>query len=251
MQKELARKRRNMIATVQATGQPIRTPVYGSGPGTYYGSGYRPSGGYRPYKPGESPGGTSPFGQEGGPSGGNGFDPCAILFPSKGPEYEVCRGVTGLLPGVPGTGGPSGTSNPYQDPGTDVACREGTYRVGDQCVAPGDIFPGGDPFLTPAGGVAVVGSFGLPAIRPAIVGQRASRRGMQPIRQCPTGMVLGRDNLCYPRQVLPRRSKYRKWRGDPRPKVSAQDWKTLQRAESVKGKVKEVAKTAGYSVKRR
>lgn len=139
---------------------------------------------------------------------------------------------------APGGGGgmPVGPSG-----GGNGGCPPDRIRVGDNCVAPGDAFPGGDPFTTPAGGRAVQGSFGLPAISP-VVEQR-------PHRSCPTGMVLGKDNLCYPRQILPRNSRFRKWRPGQRPPISAGDWKALKRMKSTKRKARDIAETAGGKVK--
>lgn len=65
--------------------------------------------------------------------------------------------------------------------------------------------------------------------------------------RCPRGMVLAIDNLCYLKQLLPRRSKLRKWRGAPRPPISAADWKRLRVAERVKDKAKDIADTAGFT----
>lgn len=203
-------------------------------------------GGYAPLKPGPGPTGipgvpTAPTG--GGGGGPGGFDPCGYL-----PSYlqDACRYAGGQLPS-------GGGLNPYAPRnggggnggggGGGVSCPQGTYKVGNRCVSPGDAFPGGDPFTFPAGGRTTMGAFGMPAVTP-VAEQRVRRR-------CPDGMVLGKDDLCYPKQVLPRRSKYRKWRGDPKPKISAQDWKTLKRAERVEEKAKEVAKTAGWKVTRR
>lgn len=123
------------------------------------------------------------------------------------------------------------------------SCGPGRVRIGDQCVAPGDAFPGGSPMTVPAGGNAVQGAFGMPAMTP-VTEQRVHRT-------CPEGMVLGKDNLCYPKQVLPRRSKFRKWRPSPRPKVSHADFKAIRKAKSVKKKLKSLGKDAGLKVKNR
>lgn len=122
-------------------------------------------------------------------------------------------------------------------------CPDGTVKIGNRCVAPGDAFPGGDPFTTPAGQQAVQGSFGMPAITPTI-----ERRVH---RTCPTGMVLGRDNLCYPRAVLSRRSKFRKWKGEKRPPISAADVKALRKVDRIRKKVRDLGKKADLKVKKR
>lgn len=120
--------------------------------------------------------------------------------------------------------------------GASQECREGCYKVPflDECVCPGDVFPGGEPATQDPGGVAVQGSFDLPAIRPTV-----ERRVH---RTCPAGMVLGRDDLCYPKQVLSRRNRFRKWRQPPRPKISAADWKAIRKAERLKERLKDLTK---------
>ena len=60
-----------------------------------------------------------------------------------------------------------------------------------------------------SGGQAVAGAFGMPAMVPLAESRR--------MLSCPAGMVLGRDDLCYPKQVLRRDSKFRKWRPGMRP----------------------------------
>lgn len=216
---------------------PGFTPTSGPGAG-FPGYTPRPPVQIPPFPLTNSPGGTVPA-----PTAGGGFDPCRLLGPPESIQYQLCAGVGGMIP-VPG--------NPYapQEPnggggggGGVSPCPTGYIKVGDRCVSPGDAFPGGDPFTVPAGGGAVQGAFGLPAIQPAVRQQRRL--------DCPEGMVLGKDNLCYPKQILGRRSKYRKWKGDRKPKVSAREWSQLQKANRTKEKVKEVAKEAGFSCKRR
>jgi len=81
---------------------------------------------------------------------------------------------------------------------------------------------------------------------PVQVGQIQRRDGsVGPILRCARGMVLGMDNLCYPKAVLPRRSKFRKWRGQARPAVSAADVKAIRTAAAAKGRVLALAKDVG------
>ena len=96
------------------------------------------------------------------------------------------------------------------------------------------------------GGVAVVGGFGLPAMQPEVVGQIRRRDGtVGAILRCARGMVLGVDSLCYPKAVLPRRSKFRKWRGQPKALISGADVKAIRRAAAVKDRVLGLAKDVG------
>lgn len=115
--------------------------------------------------------------------------------------------------------------------------------MGDSCITLGDLFPGGDPGVTPAGGNAVMGAFGLPAMTPVTQSRI--------VRNCGPGMVLGKDNLCYPRSILSRRSKFRKWRQPPRPPVTSGDVKAIRRAARAKKRVKGLAKDVGFSCKKR
>lgn len=95
-------------------------------------------------------------------------------------------------------------------------------------------------------GQAVVGAFGLPAMVPEQVGSIQRRDGsVGPILRCGSRMVLGTDNLCYPKALLPRRSKFRKWRQPPRPTISAADTKAIRRAGRAKDRVLELAKSVG------
>lgn len=95
-------------------------------------------------------------------------------------------------------------------------------------------------------GQAVVGSFGMPAMIPEVVGSIQRRDGtVVPIRRCGSRMVLGTDDLCYPKALLPRRSKFRKWRAAPRPAVSAADTKAIRQAGRAKDRVLNLAKDVG------
>jgi hypothetical protein len=92
-----------------------------------------------------------------------------------------------------------------------------------------------------SGGQAVVGSFGLPALAPAIVGEINGK----PIRRCAKGSVLGTDELCYSKAVLPPRSMFRKWKRPPRPALSRRDEVAIRRAAGAKQRVLTLAKEAG------
>lgn len=91
-------------------------------------------------------------------------------------------------------------------------------------------------------GVVVQGSFGLPAALP--IGETRT------VRSCGPRMVLGIDNLCYPKAVLPPRSKFRKWRRAPKPPITRRDVVAIRRASAAKDRVAELAKDVGLSVSR-
>lgn len=86
-------------------------------------------------------------------------------------------------------------------------------------------------------GQAVEGAFGMAAFVP--------EEEMRLTLVCPPGHVLGDDELCYPKAVLPRRSKFRKWRGEMRPPVSAADAKAIRKAAAAKERVLLLAKSVG------
>jgi len=163
------------------------------------------------------------------PSGGLATAACNLL---SGTARDLCLIAAGFFPG----GTPAA-------PGTGIAttgCGPGLIRVGDTCVALGDAFPGGDPVTSGAGGVATVGAFGLPALSPTGISRI--------VRKCGRGMVLGIDNLCYPKAVLTSRSKFRKWRRPPKPPISRRDVVAIGRAARARDRVLELAKDVGLSV---
>lgn len=149
-----------------------------------------------------------------------------------------------------GTGGDSGSDSPFSD------CPEGTFPnpIGTGCVRvdAGAALPGGDPFvsLDREFGDAVIGAFGIPAIVPAVVGTIRDAQGREkPIRKCPFGAVLGKDDLCYNKGSIPKQ--FRKWRPAPKPPMSAADAKALRRIGTLQKKVKGLAKSANLTCKRK
>jgi len=86
-------------------------------------------------------------------------------------------------------------------------------------------------------GQAVIGAFGIPAEVPD---EELVRRLV-----CPPGTVLGKDELCYMKAVLPRRSRFRKWRPAPRPTLSRADENHIRKAAAAKERVLVLAKKAG------
>jgi len=82
-------------------------------------------------------------------------------------------------------------------------------------------------------GDAVLGAFNIPALEPAIVGDIQRNDGSTAlIRRCPRGMVLGRDELCYPREILRRNSRFRKHRPGPRPILTGGQRSAIREAKS-------------------
>jgi len=137
-----------------------------------------------------------------------------------------------------------------------AGCPAGFKLVNGRCVVAGitglaqRLIPGGETGLLPTAadefGEAVVGSFGVPALVPAQVGTIARRDGtVSPILRCPRGSVLGIDELCYNKAVLP--VKFRKWAPGPRPPISAADWKAARTFSSVQKKIKKVAGDSGFT----
>lgn len=125
-----------------------------------------------------------------------------------------------------------------------TGCPAGMVKLGDTCVDLTALPPGGDPAFTPTtafeGGQATVGAFGLPALAPTGISRI--------VRKCGRGMVLGVDNLCYPKAVLTGRSKFRKWRQPVRPPISRRDVVAIRRAASARDRVLELAKDVGLSL---
>jgi len=149
----------------------------------------------------------------------------------KSVSRETKQQVTEQKFDTPGGGGGPGITTSERE------CGAGMIRVSGICIDPSAALPGGDPLFTTAGGNAVAGGFGLPAFTP-VQEQVLTRR-------CPKRMVLGFDNLCYPKAVLPPRSQFRKWKRPPSPTLSRRDEAAITRAASAKDRVLTLAKKAG------
>ena len=107
--------------------------------------------------------------------------------------------------------------------------------LGDQ-PGPDDVVRG------PPGGEfqAVSGAFGMPAIVP--------QQEMIPKLLCPSGMVLGQDNLCYPRAILRRSSRFRKHRPGVRPILSGGERNAIRIAKRAIGSAREAISGLGLTV---
>ena len=178
-----------------------------------------------------------------------GFDIPTTLVPGPGPGPGpgtsgldvACNLLTGTARDICLLG--SRTFFPQEGGAASADCPNGQVRVGANCVDFSAALPGGDPFVSPAtmgAGVATLGAFGLPALTP----QGVSRI----VRRCGRGMVLGVDNLCYPKGVLGSRSKFRKWRRPIRPPISRRDVRAITRAAAAKDRVAELARDVGLKV---
>lgn len=159
-------------------------------------------------------------------------------------------GITGVIPGTIDdkifdalTGGSKTASVPYapttaSGPGP---CPSGTFRVGSQCLSPGDAFPGGDPLTFGAGGQMQRGAFGYLSVTPTMQSVTVHR--------CPPGLVLGKDNLCYEKGTI--KNSQRKNPKPPRPAISGADIKAINKAEQVRKRFKGLAGKVGMSCKKR
>jgi len=71
------------------------------------------------------------------------------------------------------------------------------------------------------------------------------------VRVCPSGMRLGIDGLCYPKQLLAKRSKLRAWPAEMAPPITNSDRRALNKIDSVRTKVKKMGKKADLKVTNR
>jgi len=161
-------------------------------------------------------------------------DPC-VSYPAGGSKVigTIGPGATGLTdPGY--TGGSTGP------------CPSGYQWDGKQCIATGisgtvqRILPGGQTGTgSDVYGMAVMGSFGRPALQPYVA--------QQVVRRCPPGTVLGKDGLCYDKIA----NGDRMWPRGPRPLMTGGDMKVLRKAEALKKKVKRLATSSGFTCRKR
>jgi len=127
-----------------------------------------------------------------------------------------------------------------QEPG----CRPGTVKVGRFCVDASAALPGGDPLFTSASEFQVTsGAFGMPATIPK---EEVSTR-----LECPRGMVLGEDDLCYPKQVLRRDSRFRKWRPGARPILTGGQRRAISKARTSVTTARDAIAGLGVTVKKK
>lgn len=154
--------------------------------------------------------------------------------------------VGGLIPGGGGGGGGGG------QPGTGLAAtceQQGLVTGADgMCYSPGS--PASNSVA-----MAKMGIFGAPAVPPQVVGTVARTTGcggVSPIRRCPSGTVLGKDNLCYAKGSIP--NKLRKWPKTAKAPVTAYDARMMRKygpGGSKQSGVKRLAGAAGLTCKRK
>lgn len=186
------------------------------------------------------PGGDS-FGQQTDPGllpggSGPGAAICSVLgLPSSCSwSQALAAGYAEIFGGGSGGDTPGGTGLT----GTGGGCEFPQIRIGDVCVDPTALPPGGDPAVTGAGngsmnggqrGAAVHGRYGV-AVQPVI--------RTRTIRDCPDGMVLGKDNLCYER--LPKSE--RKWNPGRKPLLTGGEMNAISKAQRAAGRLKRAQK---------
>jgi hypothetical protein len=121
-------------------------------------------------------------------------------------------------------------------------CPPGTFKgpLGT-CV---DLIPGG---ATSGGGIfigrgdPVMGMFGA-GVLPA--------RMNRTVHACPAGLVLGKDNICYPKSVVGKKG--RKWNPGMKPPITGGDVAAIRRADRARGRVMSLGKDVGlYVAKKR
>ena len=100
-----------------------------------------------------------------------------------------------------------------------------------------------------AAGAAVVGAFGMPALEPMEVGTITRNDGsVGPLLRCAGGFVLGTDELCYPREILRRNSRFRKWRPGLRPILTGGQRSSIRKAKTAITTARDAISGLGVSV---
>lgn len=148
-----------------------------------------------------------------------------------------CVPKSGFAPG--GTTG--GTTGPTCPEGTTYDASTGQCKVGGVTGAIQRGLPGGATgYVDPLGWASTQGIGGVQGFIPQSVPSS--------YLVCPKGYVLyGKQpgmEVCLPKGMLP--NKLRKWPKAPRPAMTAQDVKTLNRINAIQRKVSNMAVKAGY-----
>jgi len=239
----------NLTARKFATMGPTLSPIGGGEPGNIPGP-FDPQGPITPGRPG--PGGpntqfdVSWFQQQNVTNQGMAMAACSLLGEPGSGRRILCEiAARTIFPGQGSTGTKPGT--PLAGNGGGSSCPAGMVLAGDRCIGVGGgTTPPKDPtvFPPPSNGVGsfspVTGSFGMAGFRP--------HDGTVRKLSCPRGYVLGIDEVCYAKSQMPKRSKFRKWRGQVAPPVSRRDLKAINRAARAKDDVAELAKKVGLHV---
>lgn len=161
-----------------------------------------------------------------GRPGGSGLVPGQIATAAAGlGAVSRVAGVIGDLFGAPA-------------PSTDRACPEGTFKGPfGTCV---DLMPGGS---TSGGGIfigrgdPIMGLYGA-GIAPA--------RSNRTVNSCPSGYILGKDEVCYRRGSISK--KERKWNPGTRPPITGGDVTAIRRAERARARVMRLGRGVGLYV---
>lgn len=200
----------------------------------------------------------------GGPAGaaiGTGIEGIAGAASSPKPMLQTTpRPVTPTSPYLPGQvmGGPYmpgvvtvGTQKPVTT-GQTVLPAVGAALGGIIGDVPGALIGGAageasakalDAFLSSRSGSGSASGMAL-GVQPTVVGQRVDANGKQnPIRKCPKGFVLAFNDMCYPKQMLPR--SFRKWKPAPRPAVSRRDQRAIRQADRARKRLIKLTKQSG------
>lgn len=181
-----------------------------------------------------------------------------IPAPSEGLGGAILGGITGFLTGGPGgaavgavTGWFAGEGESPTSPGVAggtgygaaplaTGCPTGYVWRNGQCEKEGIVgwgqrtIPGGATGVAPYQPGYVAG-YGVPGSSPQARQQTTLR--------CLPGMVLGRDNLCYPKRML--RPSDRKHPPGTKPLLTGGEMKTLRKIGSLQKKVQKAWTTAG------
>jgi hypothetical protein len=162
--------------------------------------------------------------------------PCTVAGVTQG----IAMGISELVGSAPSTNQQAGCPA-----GTVLNQQNGICEFPG---SPGDVSTPGGP-----SGTGGMGVFGIPNVPAQVVGEITRSNGQQTlIRRCPTGLVLGKDNMCYAKGSIP--NQHRKWPRAAKPPVSAYDAKMMRKygpKGSKRNSIKKLAGTAGFTCKNR
>lgn len=163
-------------------------------------------------------------------------------FATGGPGGAVVGALSGALGSGGGSTGGQGSSIPDAQSFAGTSCPPGYYSVGGTCINPGAAFPGGAPLTLPQSGTQVTqGGSAMPGGMGGVVAVAPNTYSTLR-RSCPPGMVLGRDDLCYYKGMLPK--SMRKW-PYTKPYITRSDYKAIARADRTRKKLIGLTKKAG------
>lgn len=137
-----------------------------------------------------------------------------------------------------------------QPPQEKPPIRVGPISINPPLTGPPGIGVTFDPFggQSTNGGAATMPQNRLPMMGQIAVQPAAEQRV---VRKCPKGYRLAVDGLCYSKSILGRTSKLRMWPATPKPPISRADVKALQRIDTVRKRVKDMARKADLTCRKR